>query len=250
MKHLRKLKRQNALGLTPQATYAGRFRAGYSHCAQEVSSFMSQQTSIEIDTHASARLLSHLSGCIHALESMPPSILTMALSPTAATPNSLPSPISPPLSQGSCIPPSHYESMPKSIITSASTTGSNSTSLISLSSTSNPTATVSLSKNNSHLTTTSTSNEYANSLAMVAATAQQYSALLQNTKNAQNAQNSFTNSLENGRLNDSRLHPTSGQLSSLYSRYPVEVNLEEYRRALTKSSSVLCGIDDKAWRPW
>lgn len=248
VKHLRKLKRQNALGLTPQATYAGRFRAGYSHCAQEVSKFMSQQSSIEIDTHASARLLSHLSGCIHALESMPPSILTLALSPTAA-PNSLPSPISPPLSQGSRIPPSHFESMPKSIITSASTTGSNSSPLISLSSTSNPTATVSLSKNNSHLTTT-TSNEYANSLAMVAATAQQYSALLQNTKNAQNTHSTFTNNLENGRLNDSRLHPASGQLSSLYSRYPVEVNLEEYRRALTRSSSVLCGIDDKAWRPW
>merc|ERR1712020_188008 len=69
VKHLKKLKQQNALGLTPTATYAGRFRAGYSHCAQEVSKFMSQQSSIEIDTHTSARLLSHLSGCIHALES-------------------------------------------------------------------------------------------------------------------------------------------------------------------------------------
>ena len=246
MKHLRKLKRQNALGLTPQATYAGRFRAGYSHCAQEVSAFMSQQSSIEIDTHASARLLSHLSGCIHALESMPPSILTMALSPIAA-PNTLPSPISPPLSQGSCIP-SNYESIQKSIITSASATGTNASSLISLSSTSKNSATVPLPKS-SHLTTTTTANEYANSLAMVAATAQQYSALLQNTKNTQTHSSTFANNLDNGRLNDPRIHQP-GQLSSLYARYPCEVNLEDYRRALTQSSSVLCGIDDKAWRPW
>ena len=37
VRHLRKLKQQNALGLTPQATYAGRFKAGYAHCAHEVS---------------------------------------------------------------------------------------------------------------------------------------------------------------------------------------------------------------------
>ena len=40
VRHLRKLKQQNALGLTPQATYAGRFKAGYAHCAQEVSKFV------------------------------------------------------------------------------------------------------------------------------------------------------------------------------------------------------------------
>ena len=30
VRHLRKLKQQNALGLTPQATYAGRFKVGMS----------------------------------------------------------------------------------------------------------------------------------------------------------------------------------------------------------------------------
>ena len=47
VRHLRKLKQQNALGLTPQATYAGRFKAGYAHCAQEVSKFVSQIQSAE-----------------------------------------------------------------------------------------------------------------------------------------------------------------------------------------------------------
>ena len=81
VKHLRKLKRKNALGLTPQATYAGRFRAGYSHCAQEVSKFMSHQNTTNVDSGTSARLLSHLANCLHTLDAMPPSVMAMAMSP-------------------------------------------------------------------------------------------------------------------------------------------------------------------------
>ena len=84
VKHLRKLKQQNALGLTPQATYAGRFKAGYAHCAQEVSKFVSQiqsaeNTKMSLDVNVSTRLLSHLGGCIQALDSMPPSVLSMVV---------------------------------------------------------------------------------------------------------------------------------------------------------------------------
>ena len=84
MRHLRKLKQQNALGLTPQATYAGRFKAGYAHCAQEVSKFVShlnnsEDTKMALDVNVSTRLLSHLGGCIQALESMPPSVLSMVV---------------------------------------------------------------------------------------------------------------------------------------------------------------------------
>ena len=80
VRHLRKLKQQNALGLTPQATYAGRFKAGYAHCAQEVSQFVSQlQASEALDVSTSTRLLSHLGGCIQALETMPPSVLSMVV---------------------------------------------------------------------------------------------------------------------------------------------------------------------------
>ena len=95
VKHLRKLKRQNALGLTPQATYAGRFKAGYAHCAQEVSNFMSHNR--HIDVHVSTRLLSHLSSCIQALEVIPPSAMppTTATIPTASASQTLISPSGP-----------------------------------------------------------------------------------------------------------------------------------------------------------
>ena len=93
VKHLRKLKRKNALGLTPQATYAGRFRAGYSHCAQEVSKFMSHHDPASIESATSARLLSHLANCLHTLDSMPPSVMTMAVSPITV-PSSMTSPYS------------------------------------------------------------------------------------------------------------------------------------------------------------
>lgn len=80
VRHLRKLKQQNALGLTPQATYAGRFKAGYAHCAQEVSKFVTTlQEPAVIDVNVSTRLLSHLGGCIQALETMPPSVLSLVV---------------------------------------------------------------------------------------------------------------------------------------------------------------------------
>ena len=256
VKHLRKLKRQNALGLTPQATYAGRFRAGYSHCAQEVGKFMSQQTSAEIDTHASARLLSHLSGCIHALESMPPSILTMAVSPNNIPPPapSAGSPTTPPISQA----PGNLHSATAYAQPKLSSAASPISNYVSLSSASDsqpqhPTALAmnSLSPSITSPRSSSSRDEYASSLAIVAASAQQhYSALLQNSKMAQQKQPSS--------LPDSRIHSSYGHhlsvLNSARSPYPhhpsIQTDFEEYRRALAKSSAVLCGIDDKAWRPW
>ena len=93
VKHLRKLKHQNALGLTPQATYAGRFRAGYSQCAQEVSRFMSSKSAKGIESTTSARLLGHLANCLHTLESMPPSVISMASAPLVSPPaHQMPSP--------------------------------------------------------------------------------------------------------------------------------------------------------------
>ena len=81
VRHLRKLKQQNALGLTPQATYAGRFKAGYAHCAHEVSKFVTLDQQ-KLDVNVSTRLLSHLGGCIQALETMPPSVLSMVVPTT------------------------------------------------------------------------------------------------------------------------------------------------------------------------
>ena len=88
VKYLRKLKRQNALGLTPSATYAAKFRVGYIHCAQDVSRFMSgmqqSQQANAVDVHVSTRLLAHLANCCQALETMPPSVVSMAMSPPPA----------------------------------------------------------------------------------------------------------------------------------------------------------------------
>ena len=106
VKYLKKLKRQNALGLTPSATYAAKFRVGYIHCAQDVSRFMSsmqqaqqqQQQANTVDVHVSTRLLAHLANCCQALETMPASVVSMAMSPPpppAAAPMMAPAAISP-----------------------------------------------------------------------------------------------------------------------------------------------------------
>merc|ERR1712109_341109 len=87
VRHLQKLKRQNALGLTPEATYAGRFKAGYASCAQEVSKYMTSRNDVSVEV--TTRLFSHMSNCLQALDSMPPSVLSMA-----AVPNSPISPLS------------------------------------------------------------------------------------------------------------------------------------------------------------
>ena len=91
VRHMQKLKRENALGLTPQATYAGKFKAGYTQCAQQVSTFMS--ASKEVDIHVSTRLLSHLSSCIQTLESISPSTLNGGSTPPPPLPR--PTPIRP-----------------------------------------------------------------------------------------------------------------------------------------------------------
>merc|ERR1711976_1129738 len=88
VKHLQKLKKQNALGLTPQATYAGRFKAGYAHCAQEVSKYMSTQKNVNVEV--TTRLFGHLGNCMQALESMPPSVLSMAVPPPPSQPSIAP----------------------------------------------------------------------------------------------------------------------------------------------------------------
>ena len=205
---------------------------------------MSQQSTLEVDTHSSARLLSHLSGCIHALESMPPSILQMAVSPMAGS-NPMPSPVSPPIPHETCLPQS-YESLAKSVIHTSSHTSPQATSLSSLTSITKPSEPSSLSKSSN--ITTSTASDYANSLARVAASAHQYSALLQGAKISPSI-GSFPNITDPRVLSLPRTQ-ASDHLSSLYRGPPTDAKLDEYRRSLTKSSSVLCGIDDKAWRPW
>lgn len=64
VRHLQTLRRQNQLGTRGEQSYAERFKAGFRHCAAEVTHFlgvMDQDTSIHV--------LKHLNGCINRLES-------------------------------------------------------------------------------------------------------------------------------------------------------------------------------------
>ena len=78
VKHLRKLKQDNALGLTPQGQGSGRFKAGFSQCAQHVSKFMASAPPhvTGLSMHVSARLLAHLGSCLQALDTLQPQQLT------------------------------------------------------------------------------------------------------------------------------------------------------------------------------
>lgn len=72
------LRRQNKLFASANVAYADRFRAGFTHCAAEVSQFLNK-----IDQNANAHLMRHLRDCIQRVE--PPT-----------GPPSLPPPLPPP----------------------------------------------------------------------------------------------------------------------------------------------------------
>ncbi|KAG8237509.1 hypothetical protein J437_LFUL017858 [Ladona fulva] len=71
VRHLHRLRRTQRLALTPEAAYADRFRAGFSHCAAEVSRYLGAVTSANgggVEAHVGARLLTHLGHCLQNIE--------------------------------------------------------------------------------------------------------------------------------------------------------------------------------------
>lgn len=69
VRHLHQLKRQQSLTQAPEQSYADRFRAGFTHCATEVSHFLSNSVHEPIvDPQSSAKLLQHLGTCIRRLD--------------------------------------------------------------------------------------------------------------------------------------------------------------------------------------
>jgi hairy-and-enhancer-of-split protein len=72
VRHLHKLRRQHSLGLTPEAAYADRFRAGFTHCAAEVVQYLAAATSppLNIDPTARTKLLQHLGSCMHKIDNI------------------------------------------------------------------------------------------------------------------------------------------------------------------------------------
>ncbi|XP_025199146.1 enhancer of split mbeta protein-like [Melanaphis sacchari] len=70
VRHLHKLKRHNALGLTGvDSVYADKFRAGFAHCATEVSNYLTSDVrSPPVDPSAGVKLLHHLGACMRKID--------------------------------------------------------------------------------------------------------------------------------------------------------------------------------------
>lgn len=63
VRHLHTLRRQNVLGIRADNSYAEKFKAGFRHCAAEVSSFLNV-----VDHETSTPIIKHLNSCISHME--------------------------------------------------------------------------------------------------------------------------------------------------------------------------------------
>lgn len=68
VRHLHTLRAARRLTLTPENSYADRFRDGFTQCAQEVSTFLSTPVAAAVHPAAGAQLMRHLGGCLRRLE--------------------------------------------------------------------------------------------------------------------------------------------------------------------------------------
>lgn len=68
VRHLHTLRAARRLTLTPENSYADRFRDGFTQCAQEVSTFLSTSVATAVHPAAGAQLMRHLGGCLRRLE--------------------------------------------------------------------------------------------------------------------------------------------------------------------------------------
>ncbi|KAL1494133.1 hypothetical protein ABEB36_009779 [Hypothenemus hampei] len=74
VRHLHNLKRQHQLIIPQEQSYADRFRAGFTQCAQEVTHFITTPSKpsaeMAVDPAAGRKLLQHLSACVRQLDSV------------------------------------------------------------------------------------------------------------------------------------------------------------------------------------
>lgn len=63
VRHLHQLQRHNGLSARPENSYAEKFKAGFRHCAAEVSSFLGV-----IDHGTSAQIVNHLNTCMTQID--------------------------------------------------------------------------------------------------------------------------------------------------------------------------------------
>lgn len=83
VRHLHTLRAARRLTLTPENSYADRFREGFTQCAQEVSSFLSTPVAAAVHPAAGAQLMRHLGGCLRRLEG--PTSTTLATNAASST---------------------------------------------------------------------------------------------------------------------------------------------------------------------
>lgn len=89
VRHLHKLRDRQALGVSNNATpYADKFRAGFSHCAAEVSRYLSTSSGLEVGV--GQRLMSHLGRCVNSVEPAASPFPFQAYAPTTYTPPTSP----------------------------------------------------------------------------------------------------------------------------------------------------------------
>lgn len=85
VRHLHTLRAAQRLTLTPENTYADRFREGFTQCAQEVSTFLSTPVAVAVHPAAGAQLMRHLGGCLRRFEaSTNPSLIHKQSSPSSS----------------------------------------------------------------------------------------------------------------------------------------------------------------------
>ncbi|XP_037032074.1 enhancer of split mgamma protein-like [Bradysia coprophila] len=66
VRHLHNLRRQNQISTRNEQSFADRFKAGFRHCATEVTTFLDNT-----DRHTSVHVIKHLNGCIKRLDVHP-----------------------------------------------------------------------------------------------------------------------------------------------------------------------------------
>lgn len=89
VRHLHTLRAARRLTLTPENSYADRFRDGFTQCAQEVSTFLSTPVAAAVHPAAGAQLMRHLGGCLRRLEGPVASSSSSNIG-TTTTPSSTP----------------------------------------------------------------------------------------------------------------------------------------------------------------
>lgn len=124
VRHLHTLRAARRLTLTPENSYADRFREGFTQCAQEVSSFLSTPVAAAVHPAAGAQLMRHLGGCLRRLEGGPSPSPVGNTNAASATVNAIGKPpaVSPTTSVTVSVPQNVY-TPPQSPVSVASSSG-------------------------------------------------------------------------------------------------------------------------------